>query len=244
MRPAASEVEISPWEPADRLLTADEARLDAIAYAFAGVIDAKSPWTYRHSDRACVIVLGLAAALGAEDDELDGLRRAALLHDVGKLAVSNRILDKPGALTAAELAQIRKHPGITRQILERVPGFGALAPIAAAHHERLDGTGYPQRLTTDELTMPMRLLAVADVYEALTSERPYRAAMRSEQALEIIREEAPHALDHEAASALASLVHDPGTPAGLGPVGHPEEDAARVEEVLDRPRAPVAGDDG
>jgi HD-GYP domain-containing protein (c-di-GMP phosphodiesterase class II) len=230
--------EIGDWEPPERTLVADEARLDAIAYAFAGVIDAKSPWTYRHSDRACVIVLGLAAALGADDDELSGLRRAALLHDVGKLAVSNRILDKPGALTAAEFAQIREHPLVTRRILDRIPGFGALAPVAAAHHERLDGTGYPLGLTADALTMPMRLLAVADVYEALTSERPYRAAMRSEQALAIIRVESPHALDQEAAAALATLAHDPGAPTGLGGA-HPEDDAARVEEVLDRERAPV-----
>ena len=181
---------------------ANEARLDAIADAFAGVIDAKSPWTYRHSDRACVITLGLAAALGADDDELSDLRRAALLHDVGKLAVSNRILDKPGKLTPAEFAKIREHPVMTRRILERVPGFGALAPVAAAHHERLDGSGYPQGLAGDELTMPMRLLAVADVYEALTSERPYRAAMRSEEAMAIIRVEAPHHLDQDAAMAL------------------------------------------
>jgi len=87
------EMDVSPWEPVDRLLMANEARLDAIAYAFAGVIDAKSPWTYRHSDRACVITLGLAAALGADDDELSDLRRAALLHVGGKRAVSNRILD-------------------------------------------------------------------------------------------------------------------------------------------------------
>jgi HD-GYP domain-containing protein (c-di-GMP phosphodiesterase class II) len=230
------EGDISSWEPAERLLEADEARLDAIAYAFAGVIDAKSPWTYRHSDRTCMIVLGLAAALGADDDQLSDLRRAALLHDVGKLAISNRILDKPGKLTSAEFALIREHPVVTRRILERVPGFGVLAPVAAAHHERLDGSGYPQGLTAEELTMPMRLLAVADVYEALTSERPYRAALRSEQALEIIRVESPHALDQAAAGALASLAHDPGAPAGVGPIGHPEDDAARVEEVLDRPQ--------
>jgi HD-GYP domain-containing protein (c-di-GMP phosphodiesterase class II) len=223
--------DISAWEPSDRLLEADEARLDAIAYAFAGVIDAKSPWTYRHSDRTCMIVLGLAAAVGAGDDELSDLRRAALLHDVGKLAISNRILDKPGKLTPAEFARIREHPEMTRRVLERVPGFSPLAPVAAAHHERLDGSGYPHGWTAEQLTMPMRLLAVADVYEALTSERPYRAAMRSDQALEIIRVESPHALDQDAAAALASLAHDPGA---LGPVGHPEEDAVRVEEVLDR----------
>jgi len=225
------EADLTAWEPPDRVLIVDEARLDAIAYAFAGVIDAKSPWTYRHSDRACVIVLGLAAALGADDEELSDLRRAALLHDVGKLAVSNRILDKPGPLTEGEFALIREHPVVTRRILERVPGFGVLAPIAAAHHERLDGSGYPQGLAGDELTMPMRLLAVADVYEALTSERPYRAAMRSEEALAIIRAGAPHRLDQEAASALASLTHDTGLV-----TTDPHADEARVEGVLDRTR--------
>jgi HD-GYP domain-containing protein (c-di-GMP phosphodiesterase class II) len=227
------EMDVSAWEPADRQLQADEARLDAIAYAFAGVIDAKSPWTYRHSDRTCVIVLGLAAALGAGDDVLSELRRAALLHDIGKLAVSNRILDKPDKLTPAEMAKVREHPVVTRRILERVPGFGDLAPVAAAHHERLDGSGYPLGLAGDELTMPMRLLAVADVYEALTSERPYRVAMRSEEAMAIIRVQAPHHLDPDAASALATLAHDTGAPAGAGLPPHPED----VEGVLDRPGA-------
>ena len=233
-------MDVSPWEPVDRLLMANEVRLDAIAYAFAGVIDAKSPWTYRHSDRACVITLGLAAALGADDDELSDLRRAALLHDVGKLAVSNRILDKPGKLTPSEFAKIREHPVMTRRILERVPGFGALAPVAAAHHERLDGSGYPQGLAGDELTMPMRLLAVADVYEALTSERPYRAAMRSEEAMAIIRVEAPHHLDQDAAMALGTLAHDTAAPVEAGPAQHHEE---RIEGMLDRHAARSASDD-
>jgi HD-GYP domain-containing protein (c-di-GMP phosphodiesterase class II) len=236
------EGDVAPWEPAERMLEADDARLDAIAYAFAGVIDAKSPWTYRHSDRTCMLVLGLAAALGAVEDQLSDLRRAALLHDVGKLAVSNRILDKPGRLTPAEFAQVRRHPVVTRRILERVPGFGLLAPLASAHHERLDGSGYPNGLTAEELTMPMRMLAVADVYEALTSERPYRAAMRSDQALAIIRIESPHALDQEAAAALATLAHDPGAPDGLA-TAHPGDDAARVKDVLGRARAPVTGED-
>ena len=145
------------WEPPDRVLTADDARLDAIAYAFAGVIDAKSPWTYRHSDRACVIVLGLAAALGADDADARDLRRAALLHDIGKLAISNRILDKPGRLTDARVRADPRAPASSRGRSSSACRASARSRRSpAAHHERLDGSGYPHGLAGDELTMPMR----------------------------------------------------------------------------------------
>jgi HD-GYP domain-containing protein (c-di-GMP phosphodiesterase class II) len=228
----------SAWEPADRLLTADDTRLDRIAYAFAGVIDAKSPWTYRHSDRACVIVLGLADALGANEDELSDLRRAALLHDVGKLAVSNRILDKPGRLTDAEFAKVREHPLVTGRILDRVPGLRHLSPVAAAHHERLDGGGYPHGLTGAELTTPMRLLMVADVYEALTSQRPYRKAMTSDRALEVLRGEVPHRLDKTAFAALEALVEGVAGAHAAGEADAGAHDPVHVEHVLDRERGP------
>jgi putative nucleotidyltransferase with HDIG domain len=200
--------DVSSWEPADRLMTADDLRLDRIAEAFAGVIDAKSPWTYRHSDRACVIVTRLAAALGSDSETVGELRRAALLHDIGKLAVSSRILDKRGRLTPAEFAQVREHPVITARILERVPGFQRLASVAAAHHERLDGGGYPHRLRGEELTQPMRMLAIADVYEALTSDRPYRSAMTSDEALAVMRVDVPRRLDGEIFSALERVLAD------------------------------------
>jgi HD-GYP domain-containing protein (c-di-GMP phosphodiesterase class II) len=190
------------------MLLADDARLDAIATAFAGVVDAKSPWTYRHSDRASLIVQGLARALGADEHTLADLARAAMLHDIGKLAISNVILDKPAPLTRAEFAEVRAHPLTTERIVSRVPGFEHLAGLAAAHHERLDGSGYPHGLHADELTLPMRLLAVADVYEALTSERPYRHAMSSDDALAVVRSEVPYRLDPEAFSALERLLGD------------------------------------
>jgi HD-GYP domain-containing protein (c-di-GMP phosphodiesterase class II) len=196
----------SAWEPPDRLLIADEERLDRIAGAFAGVIDAKSPWTYRHSDRASVIAVSLAAALGAGEEELSDLRRAAMLHDIGKLAISNRILDKPGGLSDPEFAVVREHPIVTARILEHIPGLGHLAPLAQAHHERLDGSGYPLGLTGGDVTLPMRVLAVADVYEAMTSDRPYRGALSSDQALEILRADAPARLDADAIHALERLL--------------------------------------
>ena len=221
-----SDGDASGWEPAGRLMVADEERLDGIAQAFAGIVDAKSPWTYRHSDRACVIVMSLASELGCDLDTVGELRRAALLHDIGKLAISNRILDKPGRLTEAEFAKVREHPVVTARILERVPGFQPLAAVAAAHHERLDGGGYPRRLRAPELTPQMRMLAVADVYEALTSQRPYRPAMSSLEALAVMRADVPERLDGEAFAALERLLSDRDAGSAL-----------RAETVLERDRA-------
>jgi HD-GYP domain-containing protein (c-di-GMP phosphodiesterase class II) len=224
--------ELAPWEPHERRLTADETYLDRIADAFAGVVDAKSPWTYRHSDRTCVIAMSIAALLGCEDKVLGDMRRAALLHDVGKLAISNRILDKPARLTEAEFALVRRHPLHTATILERTPGFAPLASLAGAHHERLDGSGYPHGLDGGALTVPMRVLAVADVYEALTSERPYRPAMSSAVALEVMRPDVPARLDRAAFDALEAVLEErlPETPAAQAAV----DDAVRAEAVLGR----------
>jgi HD-GYP domain-containing protein (c-di-GMP phosphodiesterase class II) len=223
---------LDPWEPRERRLKADEAYLDRIADAFAGVVDAKSPWTYRHSDRTCVIAMSIAALLGCDDGVLGEMRRAALLHDVGKLAISNRILDKPARLTEEEFALVRRHPLYTSSILERTPGFSGLAPLAGAHHERLDGSGYPHGLDGGSLTVPMRILAVADVYEALTSTRPYRPAMSSVEALEVMRPEVPRRLDRDAYSALEAVLEErrPETPAASAAVN----DAVRAEAVLGR----------
>jgi HD-GYP domain-containing protein (c-di-GMP phosphodiesterase class II) len=205
--------DVSAWEPEDRLLTADAPHLDRIATAFAGVIDVKSPWTYRHSDLVGLLAVRIASGLGADEGEVTDLRRAAMLHDIGKLAISNRILDKPGRLTDAEFDQVREHPLITARIMERIPGFAQLAPLAAAHHERLDGSGYPYGLRAESLTMPMRVLAVADVFEALTSARPYRPAMDVESALGILRDQAPKQLDREAVAVLADMLVPAGEPA-------------------------------
>ena len=209
--------DLSGVEPADELISVDGNRLDGIADAFAAVIDAKSPWTFRHSDRTSLIATSIAAELDADSSTLRDLRRAARLHDIGKLAISNLILDKPARLTPAEFAVMRDHPRITQLILERVPGLREVAPLASSHHERLDGSGYPQALDATELTMPMRALAVADVYDALTSERPYRPARSSDVALEIIRSDAPHRLDLDAVQALESLLSQPSS--GQPPLG-------------------------
>src|SRR4029453_5613386 len=133
---------IATVEPPDRVLTADEARLDLVAEAFAKGIDAKSPWTYQHSNGGADTGVATGRWLGFSPPQLCEIRRAGLLHDLGKLGVSNLILDKPGKLTDDELATMRRHPLYTRDILGRVGCFRHLAGVAAAHHERLDARGY------------------------------------------------------------------------------------------------------
>jgi HD-GYP domain-containing protein (c-di-GMP phosphodiesterase class II) len=198
--------DLTRWEPPDQVITADGRRLDGIAKAFAAIVDAKSPWTYHHSDRTSLVATSIGASLGFDTDELRDLRHVALLHDIGKLAISNRILDKPSGLTHAEFDRVKEHPLFTQWVLERVSCFADLAPAAGAHHERLDGGGYPRGLRADDLTMPMRVLAVADVYEALTSDRPYRGAFSDGDALDLMRLDVPARLDVDAFRALETTI--------------------------------------
>jgi HD-GYP domain-containing protein (c-di-GMP phosphodiesterase class II) len=196
------EAGVAAVEPEEIVLRADEDGLDRIAAAFARVIDAKSPYTASHSEGVAEIATGIGAMLSMDADELRLLRRAGLLHDIGKLGVSNRILDKPGSLTDDERAEMAFHPGFTYEILLRVEAFRRFAADAAAHHERLDGSGYPRGLSGLELTLPARILAVADVYEALTAPRPYRGPMAPERAFAILAEEAGRRLDESCVEAL------------------------------------------
>jgi HD-GYP domain-containing protein (c-di-GMP phosphodiesterase class II) len=208
-----ADADVSAVEPADRVMSADDDRLDRIAEGFAAVIDAKSSWTHEHCDSVGKIATAIAALLGFDEAAVRELRRASLLHDLGKLSISNRILDKPGPLTKAEIERIRQHPLLTEQILGRVASFGQLAAVASAHHERIDGSGYPFGLAGDQLTMPMRVLAVADVYEALVSDRPYRPAYAPRAALDVMRHDVPSGLDADAFAALETLVRrDAGHP--------------------------------
>jgi len=194
--------DVSKWEPPDLALVCDDARLDRIAEAFARVIDAKSPYTARHSERVAEIADGISEMLGFDAVGRCVLRRAALLHDIGKLAISNRILDKPGKLTDEEFRAVQAHPEHTLHILERAPCFVDLADLAANHHERLDGSGYPRALDAEDLDLPMRVLAVADVYEALTADRPYRGRLPAAEGLAIIDRDVPHRLDATVTEAL------------------------------------------
>lgn len=171
-------------EPSDLRRTSDDDDIDRIAGAFADIVDAKSPYTGSHSIRAAEVAEGLAVRLDLPGPAVTDIRRAALLHDLGKLGVPNTILDKPGRLDATEMEVVRRHPELTLRILAPIPTFAAVAELAACHHERLDGRGYFRGLAAPDLALGARIIAVADVYEALTAERPYRTSMSREQALE------------------------------------------------------------
>lgn len=184
---------------------ASQSRIDAICDAFAQIVDAKSPFTAEHSFRVRDYAVQMGEALGITGTRLTTLRRAALLHDLGKLAVSNTILDKAGKPTDEEWASIRKHPFYTREILQHIKGFERLTEIAAAHHERLDGRGYFRGLNADQLDLDMRILSAADVFDALSAERPYRGALPLEEVFAIMDKDAGKALDVECIAALKSI---------------------------------------
>jgi HD-GYP domain-containing protein (c-di-GMP phosphodiesterase class II) len=170
-------------------IAADEARLDRIADAFALIVDAKSPFTFAHSRRVATCAVAINARLGDEGVDAVRLRRAALLHDLGKLTVPNRVLDKPGTLDAEEWALIRQHPAYTLSVLERVPAFRQFAVDSANHHEWIDGKGYCRGLTGADLSTTARILAVADVVDALSADRPYREGMPPERVRAILDSE-------------------------------------------------------
>ena len=190
------------FEPKEQMLSADENSLDRIAHGFAQVIDAKSPWTFKHSEGVAQISVGIADVLGFDSAQCRTIRRAALLHDVGKLGISNLILDKPGKLTAAEFSEMKKHSRYTYEILNRVAGFRALADVASSHHERLDGKGYHRGLAGEQLSMPARILAVADMYEALAAKRPYRQDLAPEEVMQILTKNAGAGICPEVFAAL------------------------------------------
>ena len=193
-------------EPGELRRTVDEAYLDDIADAFSQVVDAKSPYTAGHSRRVATFADMIAAEIGYTEEQRRWLHRASLLHDIGKLGVSNAILDKPGKLEHEEFAAIKMHPVYSHQILDQIELFGDIASIARGHHEKLNGKGYPDALAGCDIGMDTRIVTVADIFDALTAERPYRGPMPEEQAINIMAETMGTEIDSECFSALKSVL--------------------------------------
>ena len=198
-------------EPEERRLTAGDDTISNICDAFAEIIDAKSPFTYRHSNGVADAAVAICGQLAMSPEETKFVRRAALLHDVGKLSVSNTILEKPGPLDSTEWGVVKQHPYYTLEILRRIPGFGDLSDIAAAHHEKLDGSGYFRHWGAAEMSLHSRILVVADIYDALAAKRPYREAMPLEKVFAIMDKDSPHSLDAECVGALKLATLSPPT---------------------------------
>jgi HD-GYP domain-containing protein (c-di-GMP phosphodiesterase class II)/HAMP domain-containing protein len=173
--------------------------------ALARAVDANSHWTAGHSERVTALSLNMGHAMGLSKKELEVLHRAGLLHDLGKIGVPSFILDKPGKLTDEEWAIIKEHPGKGALILEPIPAFREMVPLVAQHHERFDGSGYPLGLAGTDISLGARILAVADVYDALISDRPYRPGWSPPDVIQFINSKANLDFDPEVVQAFRSL---------------------------------------
>ena len=151
--------------------------------SFIGALEAKDPYTRGHSERVSVYAADLGAALGLEERALERLEYAALLHDLGKLAVPGAVLTKPGRLDPEEMDRIREHPARGAEMVMRIPHLRDLADTVAQHHERIDGAGYPAGVDGSQMPIAARILAVADSFDAMTTTRAYRPALDYEQAV-------------------------------------------------------------
>lgn len=198
-------------EPATQRVEVDEDYLDDIAAAFGQVIDAKSSFTGGHSERVGNYADAIAAYMGFDDADRRRLRRAAILHDVGKLGVSSAIIEKPGKLGPDEWREMRSHADHTTHILSQIGVMHDMAMIAGSHHERLDGKGYPLGLDARSISIESRIITVADIFDALTADRPYRAAMPVDEALGVMAGDVGSAIDPDCFYAL-QMVLEKGLP--------------------------------
>ncbi len=189
-------------------------RLDQLSYgalaALARTIDASSHWTAGHSERVTALSLRMADRLGLDAAARDALHRGGLLHDIGKIGIPPHILDKPGPLDEVETARIREHPALGARILAPISAFTDAIPIVRYHHEKMDGTGYPDGLRGSAIPHGARLLAVADVYDALVSSRPYRPGWSFPYALDTIRIASGSHFDPVMVAAFLDVMKDEG----------------------------------
>ncbi len=179
--------------------------------ALARAIDAQSKWTAGHSERVTKTALEIGRVLGLRQDELDNIHRAALLHDIGKIGLPQDFLNKPTGLSDEEYSIVRAHPSMGAQILEPIEAFADVITMIKQHHEWFNGKGYPGGLTGKEISLGGRILAVADVYDALSSDRPYRASMKPNEALQVIKNGSGSHFDPIVVEALLELIEKRAT---------------------------------
>jgi putative two-component system response regulator len=163
---------------------------ETVLFSLALSIEAKDPYTRGHCDRLSGLSDAMAVRLGLPQDQRVALRRAGVVHDIGKIGVPEHILLKKGPLTAEEWAIMKEHPVVGERICSPLKSFRLVLPIIRHHHEKLDGSGYPDGLRGDKIPLTARILQITDVYDALTTDRPYRAALPAEVALQMMRDEA------------------------------------------------------
>jgi putative two-component system response regulator len=182
---------------------------EAVVFALARAVEAKSPYTHGHAARVTRLVLTLAGQLGLTDADREVLRKGALLHDLGKISIPDAVLNKPNRLTAEEYAVVKEHPLRGAHIVAPLATVRDALPLIRWHHERPDGRGYPDGLRGEQIPLLVRMLSVADVYDSLASERPYRGAIAHTVCLQILRDTAlDGGLDPELVAAFADLVVD------------------------------------
>jgi putative two-component system response regulator len=162
----------------------------AVVFAFARAIEAKCPHTLGHTERVTARALALAARADLPEVDREALRLGAMLHDIGKIGVPDAVLNKPGPLTAGEYATVKRHPADGCRIAEPLRSLQGALPFIRWHHERPDGKGYPDGLVGAAIPLPVRVLSVADVFDALASARPYRAALPWDECLDTMRSSA------------------------------------------------------
>ncbi|MBI5365854.1 MAG: response regulator [Planctomycetes bacterium] len=157
-----------------------------VLFSLARAVEAKDRYTEGHVERVSEVSALVAGALGLPQDEVDIVRKGGILHDIGKIGIRDDVLNKPGKLTSVEFSIISQHTVIGEDICKPLRSIRHLLSIIRSHHERLDGSGYPDHLKGDQITMGARIVAVADCYDAMTTDRPYRRAMSEAQALDLL----------------------------------------------------------
>ncbi len=190
----------------DKMISQLENHSQELIISLAKALEAKSPYTEGHSDRVADLSREIAIRLNLEQEQIENLYQAALLHDIGKIGINDNILNKEGSLTPEEYNRVKEHPLLGVDILKPISQFKHIIPIIYAHHERNDGSGYPFGLKEKEIPLEAKIISVADTFDAITSKRPYRDAQSYEYALQEIKRNTPVKMDSLIAEVLECII--------------------------------------